>query len=101
MFHKMEINFLYILGLVLSGGLGKTLWDKFFASKKDGNDFSIAMMNEMRKYVTDAFARIGSLEHQIDEWKIGYDKLQDEYNDLNRKYIALKKDFELLKSKSV
>lgn len=93
-------DILGFIGLLLSGGILVRIYDSYFPSQKDKNDHQVDLMEEVRKYALDLFARIASVEAELKEYKGKNEKLQREYDDLYRKYNALKKDFETLKSKS-
>jgi hypothetical protein len=78
-----------IIAAAIGGGTLTKILD-FLFSKNDTNKFAIDLMEEMRKNNQDAFKEIGALRNEVSNYKLKYEKLQVEYDDLKREFEAYK-----------
>jgi hypothetical protein len=90
---------LFILGALLSGGVGTHFIGRFFMSKKDEADVARDLYSALSAQVTSLSNRVESLQHTVDDWRGKYFKLLEDYTELKIENTRLRAELDLINPK--
>lgn len=89
----------FIIGALLTGGVGTHFVGRLFMSKKDEADVARDLYSALSAQVTSLSARVESLQSTVDDWRSKYFKLLEECTELKIENARLRAEVDLINPK--